>query len=136
MLLLCREADIKADVFTHFAGYLKDYLSKCCAKDLADSLREMIGDDASPGRLVENPKDYRLAIYSSMIFDDYLLTPGPRDESNESPAESTGSFLFSSVIPDRYNRILLERLALGLGEDGQVDPPSGNDELIELISSL
>lgn len=136
MLLLCREADIKADVFTHFAGYLKDYLTKCCTKDLAGSLREMIGDDASPGRLVENPKDYRLAIYSAMLFDDYLLTPGPREGSSESPAESTGSFLFSSVIPDRYNQILLERLAEGLGEDGQVDPPSGNDELIELISSL
>ncbi len=136
MLLLCEEADIKADVFTYHAGYLKDYLSKCCSKDLAASLREMIGDDASPGRLVENPKDYRQAIYSAMLFDDYMLTPGPREESSESPAESTGSFLFSSAIPSRYNRILLERLAQGLGDKGQVDPPPGNDELIELISSL
>lgn len=136
MLLLCKEADIKADVFTHLAGYLKDYLSTCCSKELADHLREMIGDDASPGRLVENPKDYRQAIYSAMLFDDYLLTPGPREGSSESPAESTGSFLFSSAIPDRYNRILLDRLAQGLGDKGQVDPPPGNDELIELISSL
>ena len=136
MLLLCKESDVKVDVFTHYAGYLKDYLSQCCSKDLADSLREMIGDDASPGRLVENPKDYRQSIYSAMLFDDYMLTPGPREESRESPAESTGSFLFSSAIPGRYNQILLDRLAQGLGDKGQVDPPPGNDELLELISPL
>lgn len=136
MLMLCREADVGADVFTHYTGYLRDYLSKCCSEELADSLREMIGDDASPGRLVESPKDYRQAIYSAMLFDDYLLTPGPREEAGDSSAEPTGSFLFASAIPDRYNRILLERLASGLGDEGQVDPPSGNDELAELISSL
>ena len=71
-----------------------------------------------------------------MLFDDYMLTPGPREESRESPAESTGSFLFSSAIPGRYNQILLDRLAQGLGDKGQVDPPPGNDELLELISPL
>jgi hypothetical protein len=137
MLLMCQDADIKVDVFTHYAGYLKDYLSQRCSKALAVSLKEMIGDDLSPGSLVENPKDHRQAIYSSMLFDDYLLTPGPREESSDLPAETeTGSYLFSSAIPARYNRILLERLALGLGEAGQIDPPAGNDELIELISSL
>jgi hypothetical protein len=97
----------------------------------------MIGDDVSPGSLVENPKEYRQAIYSAMLIDDYLLTPGPREGLSDSPVKSESeSYLFSSAIPSRYSRILLDRLAQGLGEKGQVDPPPGNDELLELISSL
>jgi hypothetical protein len=125
------------DVFTHYAGYLKDYLTQCCAKELAESLKEVVGDDVSPGSLVENPKDYRQAIYAAMMFDDYLLTPGPREAFRDSPAETAAEcYLFSSAIPERFNRILLDRLAQGLGEQGQVDPPAGNEELLELISSL
>lgn len=137
MLLECREADIKVDVFTHYAGYLKDYLSQCCAPEIASALKEMIGDDVSPGTLVENPKDHRQAIYSAMVFDDYLMTPGPREGSSDAPAEAEAeNYLFSSAIPHRYSRILLDRLSEGLGEEGQVEAPPGNDELIELISSL
>lgn len=137
MLALCKESDLMVDVFTHYAGYLRDYISQCCVKELATALKEMIGDDVSPGSLVENPKDYRQSIYSAMVFDDFLITPGPREGFRDSPsATATECYLFSSAIPNRYNRILLERLAQGLGEKGQVDPPAGNDELLELISSL
>jgi len=137
MLLQCKEAEIQVDVFTHYAGYLKDYISQCCSKEIAATLKQMIGDDISPGSLVENPRDYRQAIYSAMLVDDFLLTPGPREGRNDSSAGGAAEgYLFSSAIPDRYNQILLERLTQGLGDEGQVEPPAGNDELIELIASL
>jgi len=131
MLKKCKDSNVKEDVFISFSGYLKDYLYQCHATDLA-----VVIENLSEGHIVESPSKYRFETYSGIVFDDYLVTPGPREEIQDfiiPPADS--SYAFVSAIPDRYRRILLPRLSRMLGDD-VLNPPPGNAELGGLIASL
>ena len=113
---------------TLLASYLVDYLSANCLDQIAERLET--------ANRIGNPAIRQVVFrrYAEIVMDDYLLTPGPRPLLAEGPTAQALARPHE-MLRARWEKLLADRLAAAVKE-GYVEPPPGNDELAQMISSV
>ena len=123
--LLPAKERISGQTIVKFASYVCEYLNRRCLDDMAGLLKGV--------HLGAAPAEYQSWVvrYSVMVIDDYLMTPGPRNQSVRQRVDLDAPYQAMTV---RYKSILADRLAEGVaGAGAQI--PAGNSELGVLIGA-
>jgi hypothetical protein len=115
--------------FDQFARYLYDYLKGPCV----DQLQSFFDDTMSA--LPAKAPSHILKRYSEMVINDYLITPGQRDDAHPDTFSTVGTNDPHLSFIDRWDRLLAERLASAV-EDGGIPIPAGNDELKTILDGF
>ena len=85
--------------------------------------------------ITEVPREKRFELYAGMIFDDMILTPGPKPNNHQISEEIENKYSFADKLVEEYNEKLIGIL-LSCLDDEIVNPPAGNDELSGLLLEL
>jgi hypothetical protein len=119
---------LDAETFYRLTGYISRYVAMKEGGGIAAALQDL---DRSIGKV---HKAYRFRRLASMIINDALITPGPR-EIRKACLFREDEYASIRVLHERYSRILGERLKSVL-DARALTPPPGNDELRQLTDSL
>jgi hypothetical protein len=119
-----------------FGFFLVEYLLAKNENSDADCTARMAEAlDKVNDSLIENVRRIGFRRYSELIFDDYLVTPGPRIEMRDRPIDH--SHRPHTNLADRWERILADLLASAVtrGVVGSL-VPAGNDEVRAIMDGV